>query len=246
MEKLIFGSSGIPASTQPRNTVEGTRHSRRLGLGAMEMAFVHSVNISEAASYAVAKAAREEKIILTCHAPYYINLNSVGAKLAASQKRIYDSARILGMCGGWSVAFHAGFYMGQPKETAYEKTKSALAQVRKRLADNGINVWLRPETMGKGAQMGSLDEAIRLSQDVEGVLPAVDWGHLQARSHGEANGKEAFLDVLSKVETLLGKDALKNLHCHVEGMEFSEKGERRHLTLEEGTLKYRELVEAWK
>ncbi|MFH1106891.1 MAG: TIM barrel protein [Candidatus Micrarchaeota archaeon] len=243
---LVFGSSGIPASAEHRNTAGGIRQTAKLGLGAMELAFVHGVNISEAGSHDVRKTAEEEKIILTCHAPYYINLNSGGSKLAASQKRLYDSARILAMAGGWSAAFHPGFYMGMEKQAVYSRAREGLAQVRKRLEDEGNTVWLRPETMGKGSQFGSLDEIIRLSQDVEGVQPLVDWGHMQARDNGTTNGREAFDGVLAKIEQGLGRESLRNVHFQVAGNEFTDKGERRHLTLMDGTLKYRELVESWK
>lgn len=245
--ELVFGTAGIPIAAVPRNTQEGIRTVRKLGLGAMELEFVHSVNLSEAGAGEAKAVAEKENVVLTCHAPYYLNLNAAEKpKLEASKKRLFESGRILHAAGGWSVAFHPGFYLGMEKENAYRNIKTALVEVRKRLDDAGCGVWLRPETMGKGAQFGSLDEVLKLSGEIEGVMPLLDWGHLQARDNGKTNGRAAFDGVLGKVEEALGKEGLRNLHCQVEGVEFTQKGEKRHLTLEQGTLKYVELVAAWK
>ncbi len=246
-QNLVFGSSGIPASTQPRNTEQGIVQTAKLGLEAMELAFVHSVNLSETGAAVAKSSAQSHHVTLTCHAPYYINLNSPEKdKLEASKKRLFESGRVLGLCGGWSVAFHPGFYLGMEKPAVYASIKNAVQDVRRRLDDIGCDVWLRPETMGKGAQFGSLEETLKLSQEIEGVMPVLDWGHLQARENGKVNGRNEFDRVLEHVEKALGKEGLRNLHCQIEGVEFTDKGEKRHLTLEEGTLKYDELVQAWK
>src|SRR3989338_5466111 len=114
MNQLLFGTAGIPLSANPRTTGDGIAHVKNLGLGAMEMEFVHSVNISKEKAPEIKKIAENNDIILTCHAPYFINLNSnEPAKLNASIQRILNSARITNLCGGYSVCFHAGFYQGQ-------------------------------------------------------------------------------------------------------------------------------------
>ena len=110
MEKLLFGTAGIPASSSGPTAV-GIGDVKKLGLGAMELEFVHSINISKEKAPEIKKAAEQNNIVLTCHAPYFINLNSLEKpKLKASIQRILGSARILNLCGGWSVCFHPGFY----------------------------------------------------------------------------------------------------------------------------------------
>ena len=51
---------------------------------------------------------------------------------------------------------------------------------------------------------------------------------------------------MSKVEKRLGKDALNNLHIHAQGIEFNEKGERRHMMLNESGFNYNDLLKALK
>ena len=150
INELLFGTAGIPLSAEPRTTVDGIRHVRKLGLSAMELEFVRSVNISKEKAPEVKKAAEENNIILTCHAPYFINLNSLEkAKVKASIERILNSARILNLCGGYSVCFHAGFYMGQEPKKAYETVKLNLKEIISTLKKEGVEIWIRPETTGK-------------------------------------------------------------------------------------------------
>ena len=77
-------------------------------------------------------------------------------------------------------------------------------------------------------------------------MPCVDFAHLHARSGGKCNSEEEFCSVLDRLEDGLGKDALRQMHIHVSGIEYTEKGERRHLPLEESDLKWKELMECLK
>lgn len=246
MENLFFGTAGIPISTAPRNTESGVRQVKILGLDAMELEFVQSVNISEEKSLEIKKVAQENNITLTCHAPYYINLNSKEKeKIEASKQRILKAAKIAYLCGGWSVCFHAAYYMGSPA-AAFKNVKENLAEIVKKLKDEGIEIWIRPETGGKTSQFGSLEELIKISQEVEGVLPCIDFAHHYARSSGGINTKEDFSFILENLETGLGRDALDNMHIHAEGIEYGKTGERFHQNLADSKLNYRGLVQAWK
>ena len=242
---LLFGTAGIPISTENRNTINGVKQVRKLGLDAMEMEFVHSVNISRDKAPEVKKAAKENGIVLTCHAPYYINFNSLdSAKLEASRFRLLNAARIANLCGGWSVAFHPAFYHKMPADKVYENVKKQLSAVMEILKDEGNEIWIRPEVMGRVSQFGTFDETIKLCSELN-TLPCVDFGHLHARE-GKYNTYEEFSSALSKVEKELGREALDNMHIHIEGINYGDKGEKNHLELEESDMNYRDLVKAWK
>lgn len=246
MDKLLFGTAGIPISTEYRNTINGVKQIRKLGLDAMEMEFVQSVNISKEKAPEVKKAAKEDGIVLTCHAPYYINFNSLdSAKLEASRLRLLNAARIANLCGGWSVAFHPAFYHKMPADKVYENVKKQLSAVMEILKDEGNEIRIRPEVMGRVSQFGTLEETIKLSQELEQVLPCVDFGHLHARE-GKYNTYEEFCSALALIEKELGRDALDNMHIHMEGINYGDKGEKNHLELEESDMNYRDLVKAWK
>ena len=118
----------------------------------------------------------------------------------------------------------------------------------KTLQDEGIDVWVRPETTGKPTQFGDLDELTRISEEVENVLPCIDFAHLYARSIGEQNTTEHFRQQLAMYEKRLGKTGLNNMHIHVAGMNYGPKGERNHLNLKDKDNKfnYKDLLKVWK
>ncbi|MFH1682813.1 MAG: TIM barrel protein [Candidatus Woesearchaeota archaeon] len=247
MDKLRFGTAGIPLSTPERNTVNGIGYVRKLGLECMELEFVRSVNITKDRCPEIKKAARDNDIELSCHGQYYINLNSEEKKkIEESKERILKAARIANLCGAKSLTFHAGFYMKKEKDETYKIIKKNIKEVVGTLKSEGNKITIRPETTGKGSQWGEIQEIITLSEELEQVLPCIDFSHLYARSIGKLNSYQAFNEVLSLVEKRLGKEGLQNMHCHISGIEYGDKGERRHLILKESKFNYSELLKAMK
>ncbi len=247
MKELLFGTAGIPLSSDPRTTADGIRHVRKLGLGNMELEFVHSINITKEKAPEIRKVAEDNNIVLTCHAPYYINLNSAEkAKVMASIGRIINSARITNLCGGYSVVFHSGFYMGQEPKKVYDTIKNNLREITSTLKKENNNIWIRPETTGKETQFGNVDEILQLSQELDNVMPCIDFAHFHARTNGKYNTYEEFCSILEKIEKALGKKGLENMHIHITGIAYGPKGEKNHLNLKESDLNYTELLRALK
>lgn len=225
--------------------MEGIKKVRELGLNAMELEFVRSINISENKAPEVKKVSKEYGVLLTCHGQYYINLNSKDeAKVQASVERILKAAKIAYLSGAWSLTFHAAYYMNDEPQVVYERIKNHLKHIVKELEDQGIEIWIRPETTGKPTQFGTLQELIKLSQEVEYVLPTIDFAHLHAREGGGYNSYEEFVDVLAKLEEGLGRLVLNNMHIHVSGIEYGPKGETRHVNLKESDFNYKDLLKA--
>lgn len=246
MDKLLFGTAGIPIAAKGTSTEEGIAEVRNLGLDSMELEFVRSINITEEKAPVVKKAAQDNNITLTCHAPYYINLNAKEKnKVYASINRITNSAKIANLCGGYSVCFHPGYYLKMDKEKVYENVREAMKKVVSELKEQNNDIWIRPETTGKRSQFGNVDEILELSQEFERVLPCIDWAHLHAKT-GEHNTIEEYRETLDKVEKALGREALNNMHMHIEGIEYSDKGERKHLILEESDMNYKDLMRVFK
>ena len=108
------------------------------------------------------------------------------------------------------------------------------------------NLWIRPEISGKKSQFGDLNETIRLSKEVEQVMPCIDFSHLFARDTGKHNTHEEFKKILEAIEKELGKEALNNMHIHVAGIEYSDKGEKNHLLLNESKFNYKDLMKTLK
>ncbi|MBU2561259.1 MAG: TIM barrel protein [Nanoarchaeota archaeon] len=243
---LLFGTAGTPIMSKDRGSLRGVEVVRELGLDCMELEFVRGVRMKPELAKQVRDAAEKNNIVLTAHGPYYINLNSLdAAKKRDSIKRVLDTAMIAHIAGAYSITFHAAYFMGQDPVKVYDKVRDEIKQIVRKLQDEGITLWIRPETTGKATQLGSLKETIKMSQDVEQVLPCVDFAHLHART-GKLNTYQEFCDILTELENGLGRKALDNMHIHVSGIEYGPKGERNHLELKQSDFKYKELMKAFK
>lgn len=246
MKELLFGTAGIPLSTPSGGTINGILQVYNLGLAAMELEFVRNVNINKTVAPEVKKVAKKNRIVLTCHGQYYINLNSPEkTKTKASSQRIINAARIAWGCGAWSLCFHAAYYMKQLPESVYRIVKKEIETIVKTLRQENNNIWIRPELTGKPTQFGTLDELLSLSEDLEQVMPCIDFSHYHART-GKYNSYEEFSEILSRIEKHLGKQGLTNMHIHVSGIEYGSRGEKNHLNLKDSDFNYKELMKALK
>jgi len=243
MDGLLFGTAGTPISSNGNDSLSGIRRINELGLGCMELEFVRGVKMGKETAQKVCAMAKKLDIRLSVHAPYYINLNGEGETRLKSRERILNSARIGNICCAKSVVVHAGFIQNDSRQAAYEKIKRELTGIREQMNSEGLNIMIRIETMGRNSQFGNLEEVLGITE-VAGVLPCIDFSHLHAAT-GKNNSMEEFADILKCVENKLGREGLNNMHIHVSGIEYSDKGEKRHLELEESDFKYHELVQAF-
>ena len=136
--------------------------------------------------------------------------------------------------------------MKKDPEEVYQKVKESLIYMTNKLKEEGIKIWLRPETMGKLSQFGSLQEVVRLSKEVKGVLPCIDISHLHARNQGKKNTLNDFREILSYVKKELGDRALRNMHFHCSGIEYNEHGERYHIPLQTSDFNYKSFIKVLK
>jgi deoxyribonuclease-4 len=245
--ELIFGTVGAPSSTpkKPGGSPGAIARIRELKLGALELAWVQSVSATDATCAAIKAAAEEHGVALSVHAPYFINLNADDKLWPAGRERLMKAARAGFKAGATDIVFHPGTYFRQPPEKVYEVACKRLADIVTELRAEGNTVTLRPETMGKSAMFGTLEETIQLSRDVDGVLPCIDFAHLHARrGDGSFNSYAEFLDALKLVAAGLGERGIRHVHVHLSGIEYGPKGERNHLMLKEADIKYRDLLRA--
>ena len=246
MGGLLFGTAGSPRTARTASTIDGIERIAELGLGCMEVEFVQGVRMGEAGARLVAQTADRANIRLTAHAPYFINFNAhEPEKIRASQGRLLQAARIGSICGAESIVVHTAFYLGDPPDTAYDNVKKYLGETINQLRRENNRVWIRPEVMGKPSQFGTLEEVLKLSAEMEGVAPCIDFAHWHARTD-KFNSYAEFASVLLMVKERLGAAALHNMHIHVSGIAYGKKGEIKHLALKESNFRYAELIGALK
>lgn len=244
-DKLNFITAGMPLSTGKGSYPSAFEVLKNLNLDGMELEFVHGVRMKDEHRTFVKEMSKD--FVITAHGPFYINLNSKEEdKIDASVQRILDTASVASQAGGFSITYHAAFYMGADKETVYNQVKMQTARIMDVIEREKIDVWIRPETTGKGTQWGDLDEIIRLSNEFERVLPCIDFSHLHARFNGIYNTYDEFSRILEKLGKEVGQYAIENFHGHLAGIEYTAKGEKNHLNLEESDMNYKDLLKALK
>lgn len=246
MDKLNFLTAGIPIISEKAGYKGAFSALKELNLDGMELEFVHGVRISDE-NKAIVESAVKDGFIITAHGPFYINLNSKEEeKVEASVGRIIDTARTTDSAGGFSITFHAAFYMGNNPDIVFDRVVKQFEIITENLKKDNVNIFIRPETTGKGTQWGSLDEIVRLSKMFDNVLPCVDFSHIHARTGGEYNTYDEFAQSLEFIGKELGNFAFENFHAHVAGIAYTSKGERHHLNLEESDFNYKDLMKALK
>ncbi len=246
---FLFGTVGSPLETpkKPGGSVGSIEFSRSIGLGALELGWVQAVRVTEATCAAIQSAGGTHKVALSVHAPYFINLNATAEEWPKSRKRLMDAAHYGFLAGATDIIFHPGSYFGGDPAEVLKVAIPRLKECARELRVNGDEVTLRPETMGKSAMLGSFEDTLAMSTEVEGVLPCLDFAHLHARpGDGTFNTYEEWAACLTRYRRALGRSALKHLHIHLSGIEYGPKGEKNHLPLAEADLDFKALFTALK
>ena len=244
---LHFAVAGAPHSTpKPGGTVEGLKRAHSLGITAMELEWVQNVPKNPDRMQEIRETAHELDMHLTVHAPYFVNLNAQDkAKLAASKRRVIDALSMAQLCGARSVCVHPAFYLKMDPEDVFENVREATADILKHKKKLFPDVNLAYETMGKPTQFGTLEEVLKISKEF-GLYPCVDSAHMHARTNGKINSTKEWEDMLDLYVKYLGKKSLKYVHFHYSGIEYTEKGERRHLPLKESDAKWKDFLKVLK
>ena len=224
----------------------------KMGLDALEYEAVRGVRVSEKKAVEIKRAAIEHGVLLSMHAPYFINFASPNREtVEKSQQRLLAALKAAHLMGAYVVVFHPGYYKDNPsREAALKRTIENLRPVYEQMEQLGIkDVDLGPEVTGKRTQVGDVDEVIAICREFERCRPVIDWAHLHARYRGEhVKTVDQVLKVIEAFEKELGSRAVNPLHTHFSKIEYGEGGEREHHTLDEPQYgpEFRVVCEAYK
>jgi deoxyribonuclease-4 len=165
-----FGTVGSPLSTpkKPGGSVGSILRLKELGLNALELGWVRAVRVTEETCAAIRTCASEQDVKISIHAPYFINLNATDDEWINSRKRLMDAAKYGNLAGATDIIFHPGSYFGNPPSEVLPIAIKRLQECREELNSNGITVILRPETMGKSAMLGSLEDTLTMGKRERG------------------------------------------------------------------------------
>jgi deoxyribonuclease-4 len=203
-----------------------------MGLNAFEYSFGRGVRIGQAAAEKIAEKAALYGVVLSVHAPYYINLATDEPQKQEGNARYFlQSVTAARWMGARRVVFHTGSLGKLTREEAFVRAKNALEEILEGLESAGLfDIQVCPETMGRIKQIGDIDEVIELCRLDERLVPAIDFGHLHARGLGALKTEGDFSAILDKLESGLGGDRAKRFHVHFSRIEYTAAGEKMHRT----------------
>lgn len=232
---IKFGPSGNSISFFE----EGFSHAEQVplwlknrNLDCFEYSFGRGVSLLDEKAYSINDAFSKENIALSVHAPYYINFaNEDGQKIQNSINYCLQSADKGGKMGAKRVVIHPACQGKSTREEAFSRTLDNFKRLAEAIYSNGFeNMLFCPETMGKNAQIGTVEEIAEICKIDKIFLPAIDFGHLNCRMQGALKDEKDFSEILSFLISELGKERMNDFHVHFSKIEFSQKGEVRHLT----------------
>ena len=233
----LFGPAGNCDSFNLvyKGTVHAPAWLQKLGLDCYEYQCGRGVNLSEDTARSIGAAAAAHGIKMSLHSPYFINLSSrEPERVEKSLRYILQSCRAADWMGGDRVVVHCGGLSGMTREEALENTIVNLSLALQQLEEHKLDhVRLCIETMGKLNVLGDADEVFAICKSDARLLPCIDFGHLNARSQGGMNSKEAMCDLLDRMEAAIGAERAAEFHAHFSKIEYSKGGEVKHLTFED-------------
>ncbi|MFW5946218.1 MAG: TIM barrel protein [Candidatus Natronoplasma sp.] len=223
---IYLGPGGTPHSVS--STEDSMKYLAEEGLDAMEVQFVRGARMKESTAESIGEKAEKYDILLSIHAPYYINLNSEkDDTIEKSKERIMKSARLADSMGAWVITVHAGYYSGMSSEKATEIIGDGVVECAEKIKEESLDVKIGLEQMGKVKSWGTLDEIEKVTERTDVAVPVLDFAHYHARFDGALKTEEDFRELLQNYESIHDGP----LHSHFSSIKYTDKGEKEHLNV---------------
>ena len=233
---VLFGPSGNSESfyaAGKKHTLEAPRWLFEMGLDAYEYSAGNGITASLETFAKIGAEARKYGIKTSFHTPYYISLSGVEIeKRLKSIDYIQKSVDASEALGADIIVIHMGSAAKISREVAVSLAKDTLDKALLAIPDTNVRFGL--ETMGKINQLGTLSEVIELCKMDNRLVPVVDFGHMNAREvGGYFVTSDDYRRVFDKIALGCSDYVAKNLHCHFSKIEYTQSGEKKHLTFDD-------------
>ena len=224
---LKFGIAGKPSTS--KNLEQGMTLLNKLELDACELQFGRGIMLGDKAIEKITKSAEDNGISLSCHAPYYINLNSENPEtVERSRKWLMETLDVAMRTNSKMIVAHAGRVDPNDPDAATQAILDGLVPVLELMDEKGCDIPLGLETMGKPRSWGRLEEVKEVCRTSQHLAPVIDFAHIHALYNGLFKTQRDYEKVLSSYE----ETGMDFLHCHFTCVEYSEKGEKKHLPVD--------------
>ncbi len=247
--KPLFGPGGNSDAFKlwgGKSTLDAPRFCKESGLDAYEYEAGNGLSANATLLKKIGEEAKKYGISLSYHTPYFISLSGVVTETRLkSIGYIRESVDAAALLGAKTIVVHTGSAAKISRDEAMRLAADTIIRTLNEVDTHGVKIGL--ETMGKQNQLGTLDEVLELCRIDSKLVPVIDFGHLNARDCGGVfKTIDDYLRVFDKIDRAFGASVAENLHCHFSKIEWTDKGEKRHLTFEDEVFgpAYEPLVEA--
>lgn len=218
-----------------KTTLESAKWLSEKGLNAYEFSFGRGIMLSDETAVKLGEEMKKYGITISLHAPYYINFANPDDEMAEkSYGYVIESLKKLRLVGGNHLVVHPGSCGKMERSDAVDLTKKRLKILKDRIKAEGLDdMYVCLETMGKSAQIGTVDEILDFCTISDHYMPTFDFGHINALTGGTLKTETDYEEIILKCFEKLGEYRTKNVHIHFSKIEYSAKGEVKHLTLDD-------------
>lgn len=233
IDHATFGPGGNSESFYNegfKSTLQAPAWLKARGIDAYEYQAGNGLTASIATLKKIGEEAKKHGILMSLHTPYFISLSGIEEeKRLKSIDYISRSLAAAEALNADTIVIHTG---SAAKITREEAMTLAADTLTRNLEVNGsTDIRMGLETMGKINQLGTLDEVLTLCKISPLYYPVVDFGHLNARHIGNYfTDCDSYRAIFDRIANTLGDEYAYDLHCHFSKIEYTNAGEKKHLT----------------
>ena len=257
---LRLGPAGVPLSCKGRTIVEGMDDITALGLDAMEIQTVRTVQPKHFDQYWQAgKLSWDSDLEMNLHGPYYAELLGSRRERNRTLTKMEASMQAGKIVNARHLVYHVGPYGEyEPGTEANEQVANIFSGVVDRVhqiwgdkseeEEYAAFPWVHKskpslvgiETSGRQDLWGTVEEVIEVCNHVEGTVPVLNMAHIHARGHGRMRTSEDYSELFEQVRKDYGG---KKFYCHFAGIEHRMGNALHYTQIKKSDLKFEPFAE---
>ena len=257
---LKLGPAGVPLSCKGRTIVEGMDDITVLGLDAMEVQTVRTIQPQHFDQYWQAGILSwKSDFEMNMHGPYYAELLGNKRERNRTLSKMETSLQAGKIINARHLTFHVGPY-GEydPGTAANEQVANVMSGIVERVRevwgveeeeeDYAAFPWVHEsepslvgiETSGRQELWGTVEEVLEVCNHVEGTVPVLNMGHIHARGHGRLRTSEDYAELFDQARETYGGSTF---YCHFAGVEHRMGNALHYTQIKKSDLKFEPFAE---
>ena len=257
---LKLGPAGVPLSCKGRTIVEGMDDITVLGLDAMEVQTVRTIQPPHFDQYWQAGILSwKSDFEMNMHGPYYAELLGNKRERNRTLSKMETSLQAGKIINARHLTFHVGPYGEyEPGTEANEQVANVMSGIVERVRevwgveeeeeDYAAFPWVHEsepslvgiETSGRQELWGTVEEVLEVCNHVEGTVPVLNMGHIHARGHGRLRTSEDYAELFDQARETYGGSTF---YCHFAGVEHRMGNALHYTQIKKSDLKFEPFAE---